>query len=154
MSYTVDVKEVVDQPVMRLRARARLETIGQVMGESFDELVRHMTTNGIPFTGLPLCVYPERFDEDNEGEVWVCMPAPPDAQGAGRVDAYVVPGGVVAWTIHHGPYGGLHAAYAAIWGWMEEHGREGAGPMHEVYLTDPGQVPPEEYLTEIRWPVV
>jgi effector-binding domain-containing protein len=153
MPYAVDTKEVPDQPVLRVRARTRLETIGQVMGESFEELARHMTTNGIPFIGPPLSVYPERFDENTEAEMWVCMPAPPDAQGAGRVEAYVVPGGTVAWTTHRGPYDGLHAAYAVVWGWMEENGRELAGPMREVYLTDPDEVPPDEYLTEIQWPV-
>jgi effector-binding domain-containing protein len=36
---------------------------------------------------------------------------------------------------------------------VEQNGRETAGPMRDVYLTDPEQVPPEEYLTEIQWPV-
>jgi effector-binding domain-containing protein len=81
------------------------------------------------------------------------MPAPADARGGGRVEPYTVPGGTVAWTMHRGPYEGIGAAYAAVWGWMEENGRESAGPMRDVYLTDPESVPPEEYLTEVQWPV-
>jgi effector-binding domain-containing protein len=154
MSYAIAVKVVPDQPVLRVRAKARLSTIGQVMGESFEALVGHMTASGTPFVGPPLSIYPERIDEDTEAEVWVCLPAPANAAGGGRVDAYVVPGGMVASTVHRGSYGSLHAAYAAVVGWAEENGRELAGPMREVYLTDPDQVPPEEYLTEIQWPVV
>jgi effector-binding domain-containing protein len=153
MPYTVDLKEVPEQPVMRVRQRTTLAMMGEAMGEAFGALMAHMAGNAIPFTGPPLCVYPERFDEVSEGEVWVCMPAPPGSPGAGKVEPYTVPGGTVAWTIHRGPYDGLGAAYAAVWGWMEENGREGAGPMREVYLTDPDSVPPEEYLTEVQWPV-
>lgn len=38
-------------------------------------------------------------------------------------------------------------------GWLAEQGYEMAGPPEEAYLTDPAEVPPEEYLTEIAFPV-
>jgi len=153
MPYTVEAKETPELSVLRVRKRATLATIGDAVGAAFDELMGYMGGQGIPFAGPPLCVYPEHIDETTEGEIWICMPAPPGSPGAGSVEPFTMPGGTVACTLHRGPFDGIGAAYAAVYGWVEEHGREAAGPMREVYLTDPDEVPPEEYLTEVQWPI-
>jgi effector-binding domain-containing protein len=38
-------------------------------------------------------------------------------------------------------------------GWIAEQGYEIAGPSQEVYLSDPNSVAPEQYVTEIRFPI-
>ena len=37
--------------------------------------------------------------------------------------------------------------------WVEEHGREFAGPPREVYLVGVGQAEPSGYRTEVQFPI-
>ncbi len=53
-----------------------------------------------------------------------------------------------------GPYDDFRPAYVAIMEWVQANGYRIAGPNREIYLQGPGQVPPEELLTEIQLPVV
>lgn len=56
-------------------------------------------------------------------------------------------------VIHRGSYDGIGAAWNALVKWISESGYYISGPCCEVYLNDPDQVPPEEYLTELQVPV-
>jgi len=151
--YGIEAKQVPDQPVLMVRKRTTMDGIGEAMGAAFGELMAHMGRNGIIPTGPPMCVYPEDLDQERGGEMWVCMPVAPGVAGEGPVEATVLPGGSMASTVHKGPYDGLGQAYGALVGWVQEHGHRPAGPMRDIYLTDPDQVPPEEYLTEVQWPI-
>ena len=43
--------------------------------------------------------------------------------------------------------------YGALGGWIMENGYEIVGPAEEIYLSEPEKTPPEERLTEVRFPV-
>ena len=43
--------------------------------------------------------------------------------------------------------------YEPLVQWLIGQGYAIAGPPEEVYFSDPDEVPPEEYLTEVRFPV-
>jgi effector-binding domain-containing protein len=60
----------------------------------------------------------------------------------------------VAWTTHQGPYDEIGPAYHTVSGWIQGRGHEIAGPPREIYLTDPSETDdPDEYLTEIQFPI-
>ena len=59
----------------------------------------------------------------------------------------------MARIVHKGPYEGCEAAYETLFAWLEENGKEVVGPIREVYLNDPNEVPPAEILTEIYAPI-
>lgn len=151
--YEVEVKDIPEQPVLMVCKQTTMDGIGDAMGAAFAELMGYMGRSGVAPVGPPLCVYSEDFDEERGGEMRVCMPVAPGATGEGAVEATVLPGGSMATTVHRGPYDTIGQAYGAVYGWIQEHGHQPAGPMREVYLTDPDEVPPEEYLTEICWPI-
>ena len=54
-----------------------------------------------------------------------------------------------------GPYSGLPAAYAWLYGtWLPQSGETLSGqPSHEVYLNTPGNTPAQDLLTEICLPL-
>jgi AraC family transcriptional regulator len=74
----------------------------------------------------------------------------PDKEGLGvkRVE-----GAEVASTVHKGPFEQVGQTIHALGAWIAENGYEIVGPYEEVYLSDPGKTPPEELLTELRFPV-
>ena len=74
----------------------------------------------------------------------------PDERGLGvkRVDEMQV-----ASTMHRGPFDQVGATWDAITRWIADNGYQIVGPGIEVYLSDPEKTPPEELLTEVRFPV-
>jgi effector-binding domain-containing protein len=153
MPYEIEIKDVPDQSVLRVRVRSTMEGIPEAMGEAFSELMGFVQANGVQVSGPPLCVYAEEMGAEVEAEMWVCFPVSPGCASSERVEATVLPGGPMAWTMHRGPYETMGAAYGAVYSWIEEQKRKPAGPPRDIYLTDPEKAPPEEYLTEIQWPV-
>ena len=59
----------------------------------------------------------------------------------------------VAATMHKGPYENVGKTYETLANWAIENGYEIVGPPDEVYLTNPQETPPNELLTEVRFPV-
>jgi effector-binding domain-containing protein len=51
----------------------------------------------------------------------------------GNVVRSATPAGLVAWTTHLGPYGGLGAAHDAVREWCEANDHQLAGPGWEIY---------------------
>lgn len=74
----------------------------------------------------------------------------PDEHGLGvkRLDA-----ARVVSAVHKGPFDDVAETYEALVAWIVENRYEIIGPVEEVYLSDPQNVPPEELLTEVRFPV-
>jgi effector-binding domain-containing protein len=56
-------------------------------------------------------------------------------------------------TVHRGPYETCEPTFLALFSWIESRHLQIADPIREVYTNDPGEVKPEEILTEILVPV-
>ena len=152
MDYTIATKDVPETHVLVMRKRTSPDGIADTLAEVLPHVFAYATGKGIPLAGPPFC----RYRDWNAGSVTVeaGLPVATPAEGEGEVVAQTIPAGTVASTIHIGPYDTLNEAYAAVEAWMTERSLTAADDPHEVYLTDPGQVPnPAEWQTEIVWPV-
>lgn len=76
-------------------------------------------------------------------------PSGPDAEGLGIKE---VEGAEMASTMHKGPFNQVGNTIHALEAWIGENSYEIIGPYEEVYLSEP-EMPPDELLTEIRFPV-
>ena len=59
----------------------------------------------------------------------------------------------MAKIVHKGPYQESASSYEVLMSWIGKNGKKITGPLREVYLNDPREVPPEEILTEIDVPI-
>ena len=130
-----------------------------LISETFGTLYRWIGEKSFVPAGAPIGVYfnaPGQVPDEEllwelrspiAGDV---APSGPDEQGLG---VKKVEGAQVASTMHKGPYDQVGATYGALAGWIAENGYEIVGPSEEVYLSDPDKTPPEELLTEVRFPV-
>lgn len=109
--------------------------------------------------GMPAAVYltvpSETPEPDAVWEVWAPIAgdvaeADPDASGVG---VRHVPAVTAASLMHKGPYETVEPSYRELWSWIAENGYVPDGPPMERYYSDPAEVPPEEYLTQILIPV-
>ena len=70
-----------------------------------------------------------------------------------RIKVQTLPGGRFVSVLYTGPYGGVGKAYERLFAYMGEHRLAPAGPSRELYLNDPHEVPEDELLTEVQYPV-
>ncbi len=154
--YTVTTLQVPDQTVLSLRSRATWEDVGDVIQAGFGTLAGALGAAGRTPSGQPFIVFHDVIDAETAGELELCIPieepAEPDRL-PDRVRSRTVDGGLVASTVHRGPYDEIAPAYHVLTGWIQEHGHQPSGPPREVYLDDPTLVAPGEQRTEVQWPI-
>jgi effector-binding domain-containing protein len=152
MSYDIQIKDVPPQTALVVEKTVSMATIAEEMGGAFETIMAHVSCGGGQITGPPFCLYPDMAGGETF-RVHVGMPVAPGATAGPGVDVVDMPGATVAWTLHKGPYSAVGAAYGAISAWVAANGRESGGPPREIYLNDPTEVPAEELLTEVDWPL-
>lgn len=126
--------------------------------EGYERLYGWIGEHGLQPAGMPAAVYLTMPSEVPEAEaVWelwapvtAAEEAPPDTS---RIGLKHVPATLAAHAMHKGPYETVAPTYEMLWRWIGENGYVPAGPPMERYYSDPAEVPPEEYLTEVVVPV-
>ncbi len=152
----ITLVEVPTQRVLGIRRRGHYRLIAELLPQLFV----YAMENGIRIAGMPAFLCHEQSHEaaleaDRSGtaDVEVIVPIAGDARPSGDIRVYTVPGGRMARTVHRGPYEGCESTYLQLFAWLAERGLQVRGPIREVYLNDPREVPPEEIATEIYVPV-
>jgi AraC family transcriptional regulator len=56
----------------------------------------------------------------------------------------------VAFTYHQGPYQEVGTTYMRLFQWVFQNGYEVAGPMREIYWSDPQHTPEDKLLSELQ----
>ena len=154
MTYEVHLQEVKAQGAASIRGLAAWAELGMFVGGCLKELYVTAGEQGVRFAGPPYAIYHHADSTEAEVDVEVGVPVADPIEPAGRVVNTEIAGGLVATTMHCGPYENVGPAYHALGQWVQEHGHEMAGPPREIYLTDPMEVSdPGALRTEIAWPI-
>ncbi len=152
MHYDITQQSIEETTFLFKSARCEQAKVAEALGGILPAVFAHATAEGIAMVGPPLTLYVQW----GPGMVTLHagMPVAAGATGKGDVEVAVLPAGPAAVTIHTGPYDGLVDAYAAVETYIHENNLECAGPVREIYLTDPGEVPdPAEWKTQVIWPL-
>jgi len=99
-----------------------------------------------------ICHDEEYRETDADIEVAIPIVGPVSLDGT-AVEVRTLPGGRFLSVLHTGPYPGVGNAYERLFAYMNEHHLMPVGPSQELYLNDPGEVPEDELLTEVQFPV-
>jgi len=153
--FETTIKQIEPETVAYLGMTGAYEQIPSGYGR----LYGWVQMSGLTPAGMPSAVYLSMPEEGSEEEAKWELRAPitvdaderePNDEGLG---VKLVPSRTVASAMHEGPYEAIESTYRSLIQWIADEGYEIVGPYEEVYLTDPEEVPPEEYLTEARFPV-
>jgi effector-binding domain-containing protein len=142
MPYKIGVKTVPAQAIAAVRRQAKLAELTRVVPDGCGQVWNFFRAAGVS-GGRNIAVY---LDDDINLEVGAEVHAP--FAGDGNVFCSSTPAGVVATTIHIGPYNRLHQAHEAVRDWCAANGRHFAGPNWEVYghwTNDPSQLRTDVY---------
>ena len=143
-----EVREVVvaARPLAGVRARVMRGHVAQVFARHLDQVYAASRAGAIALDGQNVFVYREATGDELLVDFCVGVTAPFAATA--DVVPLETPAGVAAMTTHHGEYGQLHQANAAILAWCRAHKRAIAGPSWEVYghwHADPAQLRTDVY---------
>jgi effector-binding domain-containing protein len=154
MTYEVHLRETQPQPAASIHGQVAWAEIGSFFGTALSEISRLVAEQGVRFAGPPFTIYHCADAKEAEVDLEVAVPVAEAVEPVGRVQAIVVSGGLVATTVHAGPYQDVGPAYRALAEWIQGHGHEHNGPPREVYITDPAEVKdPGALRTEVMWPI-
>ena len=130
-----------------------------LINEAFGKLFTFVAEAGFIPAGPPSGVYFNAPGQVPEQDLkWelrapiagICDSSGPDERGLGFRCLEEI---IVASTIHKGPFCNISDTYNKLTSWITSNGYQIAGPCEEVYLTEPGNTPPAEILTEVRFPI-
>jgi effector-binding domain-containing protein len=140
-SERVVVRLLPAQPMISIRATAKVGDLAATMGDRLSALRKYLERHSLRPAGAPFVRYHAFPDigPDSEGvgdletDVEEGVPVAEALPGEGRIVSGELPGGPVVTTVYTGVPEGLGVAYARIAAWLQEHGEEPAGPAWEVY---------------------
>jgi effector-binding domain-containing protein len=151
-SYTIERRTIAPQDTAVEYATLPAAEIPPFLARAYAEVASYLQRKGAGPAGMPFARY-HRLGEERF-EVEAGFPASTPVGGEGEVEPSELPGGVVAVTVHVGPYETMAPAYAALAAWITEHGGTPVGDAWEVYHDDPGSQPDSsKWRTEIIQPV-
>jgi effector-binding domain-containing protein len=151
--YRIEVRDVPEQIVGCIRGRVRTDELDRWIAAAIQELFTRLADQGVRPAGTPFAMMPAPAPNDETLEVAVALPATRRVAERGRVEGTVMPACRALVTLHRGPYDELAGAYRALAVMMYEQGIEPIGEPREVYLTNPEEASPDDYETEVLWPV-
>ncbi|UUY04208.1 MerR family transcriptional regulator [Svornostia abyssi] len=131
----VMVRAEPERRLAAMRGPATAETAAAVTSELALRLADLLDAD-VPFTGM----FPVDLDGPFDVVLGAEVPPPPGTEPV------VLPGGLVASTVHQGPRDTLALAWWPLLAWVHERGLEPAGPVRERYVDDDTTiltVPPE-----------
>lgn len=145
------VKAFPAQPILCVHTRTPVQQISQTLGRAYGEIARYLGEHDQHPVGPPYVAY---YNMDmNDLEIDVGMPVAGTLPTHGEIQARELPAGHYATHIYRGAYDGIGDGYQKLSEWIEEQGYEATGVSYEYYLNDPQTTPPQELLTEIRFPL-
>jgi GyrI-like small molecule binding protein len=144
--YEVSEVIVTARPVAGVPAQVPRGRVAQEFRRYLDQVYAAARAGAVSLDGQNIFIYRAATGDELTVDFCVGVAAPFAAVGA--VLPLETPSGVAAMTTHHGDYGRLGEANAAILAWCRANDRVRAGPSWEVYghwHADPAQLRTDVY---------
>lgn len=151
------IKDIPETRIVSKREKGSYETtVGKLAGELMDVVFNpDNQRNNVRITGPIMMLCHDEEYRETDADIGVAVPI------SGRItvdepsiEIKTLPGVRAISVVHKGPYRNIDKAYAAVLQFAAEKGLALALPYRELYLNDPNEVPEEELMTEIQFPVV
>lgn len=148
MSYldNIQVKlvEIQSKNILFIREKMNINDYGKYLGRLYETIVKEKFTT----TGPPMSIYhDEEFNPENY-DVEIAVPVKEVTK-----ETRELTGGLCAIATYKGSFSEISSVYAKLKEWTEKEAYKISGAPYEVYLTDPAHTLPENYITEVYFPV-
>lgn len=147
----MEIRKIAEKATLFVRTTVPVEKISEAMGEAYGEIAQYMGKKGLQFAGPPYALYKNM--DMSALDIEMGFPLAAAAEGEGRVESGVLPGGEAAVGVHTGSYADIGKTYEALQAFVKEKGRDSETWCYEFYLNSPEDTPPEKLQTEIYFPL-
>jgi len=127
MPYQIELMESKPITTAVIRSRVPAQELAQFVPAACGEVWSFFKSAGLRRPGRHVALYLGDGFVEVGAEVWEPF------SGNERIHCSQLPGGVVATTVHFGPYGRLGDAHGAIREWCTRHGHQFSGTCWEIY---------------------
>jgi effector-binding domain-containing protein len=138
--------------VLSQHAVVSLSDLPVTLERAFGALYAELARTGVEPDGPPFVIYNNLPDADEKWDIDICSPIAVPLEPPADSAYFEMPAGRVVTLLHVGPYETLGESHAQIERFLVDHQLEASGPPREFYLSE-ADVPPEETMTLIEWPV-
>lgn len=135
------------QPTLAIRTITSGAELKSLYASTYQRITQYLGELGTFPSGPPFGMY-HNMDMQRL-DVEIGFPVAQKALGRGDIKASELPAGKYASCVFTGPYDKVSAGWETLMGWVGAHHHQPVGPYLEVYLNDPGEVAPEQLLTQI-----
>ncbi len=140
----IKLVDTADTAIVSVRENIAMRDFDKLFKKLTDEMGRMKADCAGPLFAM---YHSEEFDpEDTDLEI--AFPVSP----AGS-HTRVLPACTCAMSVHRGEYGRLKETYMQIAEWIEREGCTISSAPYERYMNDPCEVPAEELVTEVYFPI-
>ena len=150
------IKEIPGLRVISLNGNG---PYGDVVGRLIERLCTEISTitdsgGQVKVTGPVMSIYIGEDCDETGGMIEIALPVTGQVTVSDpEISLKTLPPVKAVTVIHKGPYSNLGMAHKQIYDYINEKGLTICGPPRELYLNDPADIPEEELLTEIQYPV-
>ncbi|MFE5092485.1 MerR family transcriptional regulator [Streptomyces sp. NPDC056638] len=148
--YEVKMSREPERRLAVVRAACTPAEIGEKVEECVGRLLPVLGRARVVWEPPLWGLYP--LDLEERMEIAVGAPVP-QVEGTSGLEFEVLPGGLVAETVHIGSYAQLPLAYNALFAAIHERGLRPQVPVREAYLVGPAEAPQEELMARLIIPV-
>jgi effector-binding domain-containing protein len=156
MNQQISIVNVKPQLVLGMRKTGQYKSIAVMI----PQICQFALQNGFQIVGPPMYICHEtsaeeamKADKEGNADVEVVVPIIQRGEETDEITCYELPAAKMAKIVHKGPYQEETATYLKLFAWLDENNKSIVGPMREIYLNDPHEVPEEELLVEIYAPI-
>ena len=144
-------KIIKEEKVAYINHKGIVEDMGIVL----EKLMGFIVKNNLSICGPPFSLYftDPSMVEPEEMVYDMAVPICGDFEAEGEIQIKIIPEHSVISAIHKGEYTNLPDTYMAIWNYIQDNKYEPNGIPKEIYFNSPHEVPVEELLTEVQFPI-
>lgn len=151
MAYNCELIEQPPQPTLSIRTTTNIKNLPQELGKAYGTISQYLGQLGEQPAGAPYAAY---FNWDMSNlEIEIGFSVSSSLPAKDNIQSGEIPAGRYARCIYTGPYNKIEPAYNALTAWVKENGCEATGVAYEFYLNDPGEVSPDDLMTQIVFPL-
>lgn len=140
----IKLTETQQKNILSIRQKINMEDYGKYLGKLFETVAKEKLTP----VGQPMSIYHDEEFNPESYDTEIAVPIKEVVTGTRDF-----PGMLCAMAIHKGPYSGLTSVYSKLKEWTEAQGFVLNGAPFDIYLTNPGECKPEDYVTEVYFPL-
>lgn len=151
MNFKIELTDQPSQHVLSIRTRTSVENLPEEIGKAYNSIMQYLKEIGSEPSDVPFVAY---YNLDMENlDVEMGFPVSKPMAGKGNIESSEIPAGKQISCMFKGPYKDMEAPYNEMMQWIKENEYTAKGVAYEFYYNSPMDVPENELLTKIVFPL-